>query len=352
MDFKETERKLLTLPVREKIPVWKYAGFSRKVRKFNREKYGPKGRKSYAKRYVVALGQDNNRGLKAVFKPGKRPRYEEEVRAYRFARFMGFDFVPPAVVRTIDGEAGALKLFVEGELVRYALPPPPAKKSSALSFYDRFFRRSFKDASGLSEKQKSDIFTFYFIAGATDIKNEAVVSKKCGIALIDNDEGRLAFHPFVGAWQWVPFPDLDRPAEPINAVADFSAFPLKKARSVPVKALLSNRFAPGMRPDDYRSFKKFAAAAVSWGEILADGKIHFVRWKGGWWIKLSFQSLGAVYKNPPRAFSKAALAKLKLLNENILRDDLLLGEDKSAIMAWLYRKELLLKAAESAKIIP
>ena len=342
----------MTLPVKKKIPVWKYKGFSRKVRKFNQKKYGPGGRKFYAKRFVIIFKA--GAGLKAVFKPGKKRN--KEVRAYRFARFMGFDFVPPALVRTIDGEPGALKLFVEGELVRYVYRGPSRRRAPSMfsEIFRRFFRRGFKDVSydQLCMKEKSDIFTFYFVGGATDIKNDSLVSKKCRrIVLIDNDEGRLAFHPSVGDYQWVPFPDLDKPVEPINKPSDFKSFPLEKAQSVPAAVFLQDGFADGVNPKDYRHFKEFAQDAVSWNEISPSGKIHFVRWKGGYWVRLNFKSLETVYKDPPKVFSRRTLEKLKQLNEGILRDELDV-KDRSGIAGWLHRRDLLLKAAAKAQIIP
>lgn len=57
-------------------------------------------------------------GIKAVFKPCPADEddlkdYYAEVAAYKACQFMGFDFVPPTVMRTINGVAGSLQLFVE-----------------------------------------------------------------------------------------------------------------------------------------------------------------------------------------------------------------------------------------------
>ena len=57
-------------------------------------------------------------GMKGVFKPSKNDSKDElpaahiEVAAYQTSIYLGFPFVPPTVLRTIDGETGSLQLFV------------------------------------------------------------------------------------------------------------------------------------------------------------------------------------------------------------------------------------------------
>lgn len=57
-------------------------------------------------------------GIKAVFKPCPADEddlkdFFAEVAAYKACQFMRFDFVPPTVLRTIDGVTGSLQLFIE-----------------------------------------------------------------------------------------------------------------------------------------------------------------------------------------------------------------------------------------------
>jgi hypothetical protein len=47
---------------------------------------------------------------------GPAAHYEHEVAAYRVARLLGLELVPPTVLREIDGQRGSLQLWVEGAL--------------------------------------------------------------------------------------------------------------------------------------------------------------------------------------------------------------------------------------------
>ena len=65
-------------------------------------------------------------GVKGVFKPvdGERPflresieagtYYKKEVAAYRIDSIMGFDMVPPTIIRTVEGNVGSHQLFMKG----------------------------------------------------------------------------------------------------------------------------------------------------------------------------------------------------------------------------------------------
>lgn len=56
--------------------------------------------------YFVSFKNDGD----GVFKP--KSGSEKERAAYLVDRFIGFDFVPPTVVRTIDGERGSVQKFI------------------------------------------------------------------------------------------------------------------------------------------------------------------------------------------------------------------------------------------------
>jgi len=58
-------------------------------------------------------------GIRAVFKPCSHDEIKYaygEVAAFKAARFLELDFVPPTVLRTIDGKIGSLQLYVETSL--------------------------------------------------------------------------------------------------------------------------------------------------------------------------------------------------------------------------------------------
>jgi hypothetical protein len=88
--------------------------------------------------WVVALEKDGVR-IRAVFKYGYRPRphpqahsYRYELAAYELSKALGLEIVPPTVERTIEGIAGALRLFIENgvserDLARTGAQPPDAQ---------------------------------------------------------------------------------------------------------------------------------------------------------------------------------------------------------------------------------
>lgn len=51
---------------------------------------------------------------------GVADRYQHEVAAYRLARLLGLDLVPPTVLRTIDGVEGSLQLWIEDAISEQA----------------------------------------------------------------------------------------------------------------------------------------------------------------------------------------------------------------------------------------
>ncbi|MBA2307446.1 hypothetical protein H0W26_04910 [Candidatus Dependentiae bacterium] len=168
-DAREMETKLLYLPI-VSIKGLKSHFLERKK---NREATWSRN----VMKFVVLEG-----GLEAVFKKGKYAY--AEVAGYKASQIMGLGLVPPAVLRTINGEVGSLQLFIPsiGTIEHYK--------------------------HELSSKMISDMRIFYFIWGQWDTHpgNQLVYRRngKVQLALIDNagmlhrQHIRYGDHAFVG----------------------------------------------------------------------------------------------------------------------------------------------------------
>lgn len=85
-------------------------------------------------------------GVRAIFKPGVGERcleieeschslFMRERAAFLVSQFLGFDIVPPTVVRTIHGSQGSLQLFVNGEPLR-SIPTALSKQMYTIALFD------------------------------------------------------------------------------------------------------------------------------------------------------------------------------------------------------------------------
>lgn len=362
INFNQMEEKLLTLPVRLKIPIYEYGT----ERKWHKRKYKHILR---GKHDVSILFFDNN--LKAVFKPNAPLYMEKSVRAYQFSKFMGFHFVPPTVIRTINGERGTVQLFVEGDSFK------KLSKHHTLSFIlslSEFFNLShlwshrFKAMAegkrrpdkynnifknwAINPDKKSDIYIFYFVSGIIDpALTNILISRSCKLpVLIDNDSAEMTWHQ-LGDWPFIPLPDsyilygsyrvnhlYNKKNFSINNVEDFQTFPLNKVKSVKTYPLLKlKQQLAGMETNDFYKLKEFAKY------MSGNKNIYFVKWKNNYWIKLKFIDY-FIYKNPPSIFSRKTLNQLEKLNETVLRN-LLLEKDREQRLGWLYRRDVILEEA-------
>ena len=333
------------------------------MRTFIEEKYGPGGWKAHKKIFILFF--DNN--LKAVFKPSEPHDREKSILAYRFSNFMEFYFIPPTVIRTIDGETGPVQLFVEGNSIGLLTA---ARNSSFMSTLFNAFRipyffsgRGKKKATeismsdnhndtfnrqNLSEIQKSDIYIYYFVLGNTDPgPSDILISRRCKLpVLIDNDDIELTYHSY-GDYPYTPFladKDLD-----ISSTEDFKTFPLNKVQFLKTSLFELEKSLPDMKVNDFNNFKKFIQKAFEWTSLSENG-IYFVKWKGNFWIKKNFET-HFIYKNPPFVFSGKTLKNLKRLNEGILRD-LFLQKDRSKISGWFHRRDVIIEVAKKNQIVP
>jgi 3',5'-cyclic AMP phosphodiesterase CpdA len=110
----------------------------------------------------------NGETHRAIFKTASAPadgdsdgpplHYRHEVAAYRVARLLGLDLVPPTVLREIDGEQGSLQLWVEGaiseegRLAEDLEPPDEAPyrfQGARMHAFDALIHNHERDASNI-----------------------------------------------------------------------------------------------------------------------------------------------------------------------------------------------------------
>lgn len=369
IDFKQMEQKLLTSPVRRKIPIYEYGSKNKKI--YNKQKY-----KDVGVREVSILFFDNN--LKAVFKPDEPLYIERSVRAYRFSNFMGFHFVPPTVIRTVNGKRGSVQLFVEGDslhklslskhrgftflktLLKFFnlshLYPHRFHKMVVGEWWDKY-NNKFKNWE-INSDTKRNMYIFYFISGIIDPSpRNILVSKKCKLpVLIDNDLTDMTWNQF-GDWPFIPLPDDYRQYKDylfnplpdmnknfsINSVEDFKTFPVDKVKFIRSSVLFKSREPLyGMEHSDFSNLKKFSKYAG--GTSTDESKIYFVKWKNNYWVKKKQKVYYFIYRNPPSVVSEKILNQLKKLDEGVLRN-LLLKRNRTRILGWLYRRNVIIEEA-------
>ena len=317
INFKEMEKALLS-PIKKKIPINDYLNIKASP-------YNPT---------VFILFLKN--GLKAVFKPD-RPVDEinSALMAYRFSQFMQWKFVPPTIIRTIDGKKGAVQLFVEGlDGTKY----DPKKY--------------------LTRLQKSDIFTFYFVTGNfSSRRSHFVFGKHCKEpAIIDNDQ--MMNDVFI---QYGDYPFLRHEIKDLNFSLsnpkEYGQFPLNQVQSVDAEALIGlnkSQFVEKMRGifTDMEDFNK--SYLYKWYNLLIeqgylDGNFDFVKWRNSYWIKVNFSFFVSHKDFVPSLFSKQTISKLKALNSSIINSFLPhMSVRRETVMGILYRKNVILKESFKA----
>ena len=317
IDFKKTEEMLLNSVIHRKVPLHKYKNESEDISFFLSKLVSLlKGKRNY--NYFV-LYLDNN--LKAIFKPNKGlEAMASALLAYHFSQFMNLKLVPPTVIREINGEKGAVQLFIDG-----------------------VDGRNYDAVKKLHPTQKSDIYTFYFVLGDHNVhKPNQLFGKNCREpALIDNEN--IIGNTFIAFGDY-PFIAL----RGIKAKRQFQHlelkhFPMSQVKSVkkPITYTKIKRIFHGLRDDRLR---------IMLDTDLDDNKFYYVKWKGHYWLKQNNLNIKHIFKDMvPSAFQKSTLEKLKKLKkldlENIKPSlfDYPYPIPENVISGILYRKDLLLK---------
>ena len=177
IDFKTTEKMLLESSIKSKIPFYEYYK-NQEIAKGKTEKdiiedsfFLTRKKHHYNKKAIFVLFYHN--GLKAIFKTNYSENLfdiHKRISAYNISKFLNLKIVPPAVMKNIDGQWGAVELFVEN-IKDY----PP-------EYIDN-----------LSPIQKSNLYVYTFITGIIDLSySNILISKKCFLpVIIDNDESNF-----------------------------------------------------------------------------------------------------------------------------------------------------------------
>ena len=314
IDFELAEKQLLLRPVKSKTVI---------------KRENPRS----DKKPVFLLDLGNN--LKAVFKPNRtKAEKASALTAYRFSQFMNFKLVPPTILRTIDGMEGIVQFFVEGV--------------QGMEYY-----------SALKLKKKSDIYTFYFVLGETDVGSKHIIfGKNCKEpALIDNDQiMRPSFiqfgdHPFRSY-------KIKNLRYPSFSYRDYGLFSLKQMK------ILENyswdQFRKTFNDMDEFYFNELKNYVVIWnteyGRIILQ-TLYFVKWKNLYWIRdFSYPSVFMLENFAPVVFRKESLWQLRQLNYSRLVSLLPFQIDDS-LQKWfisgvLHRRDTVLKEAFKLKKSP
>ena len=306
MDFKETEQLLLSSEITKTATLYKYLNIQ--GRRFNPT--------------ASLLFFDS--GLKAVFKPGRSFRNAmSALMAYRFSQFMNFGFVPPTVIRKIDGETGPVRLFIE--------------HTDELQY--KFVRN-------LSPAEKSDIYTFYFVLGEHDANKYNVLfeTDSCRPVLVDNETCMTT--PFIPYGDY-PFRSLKIKSKRVSVSSpeDWQDFPLKEVKEL-------NDYSPAclkkiLYDMDEMEFNRYFIPWCIKRHKFLNGCLSFVKWRNAYWVRKNFMYYTQIYKNfLPTIFSKKTMERLKKLNEKTLADflpDYLIP--KAVIFGILHRRGIILKTA-------
>lgn len=273
IDFKKVEQLLLISPIKKKISIKSYNG---------------------EKPDVFLLFFKN--GMKAIFKP-ERDIMEQAsaLRGYQLSQVLNFKLIPPTVIRTINGERGMVRFFVEG------IPG------------DRYNLRDLKSF------EKNAIYSFYFILGEIDhAEKDIVIGKNCNRpALFDSDENMMLFS-FIQYGDF-PFFRYSIPSLPVIDlnVSDYKQFPFDKVKTVEQISTIEPKKIQNIF--SYMPFDFIEELTDSFDYPVVDDTLYYVRWKNALWIKLNLNDVNYIYKDfIPSFFSKKTIRSLKNLNQSNL----------------------------------
>ena len=307
IDFEEAENLLLSSNIQKITSVYDYLHIPDR-------KYNPT---------ALLLFFDN--GLKAVFKPNRSPnRMQAALMAYHFSQFMDFKFVPPTVIRTINGENGVVRFFVE----------------DVNELQHNFI-------SNLTPLEKSNIYVFYFVLGECDanLYNVLFERRSGKPVLVDNETCLTAsFMPY-GDY---PFRSLaiHNLKISISSPEEYERFPLKEISKLSScsKSYLKNIFHDMTESafDDY-----FIPWCFKRRPFLHDGNMYFVRWNNAYWIRKNFMYYEQIYKNfLPQVFSEKTICQLRKIDCKSLRSFLPnFFISNTILFGILHRRDVILKEA-------
>jgi hypothetical protein len=257
-------------------------------KKSMREVLSGEGKRAEFDNNVWLVKLDNK--LSAVFKPepaGDLTAYVE-VAAYRASVELGFPYVPPTVLRTIDGEQGSLQLFI---------------KTQSDLLIDDEYKQFLKD---VHEDDLDRLKIFYFVFGQWDTgphnlllfkdggeRSYPIAIDNAGIANLQQVQyGELPFVRVLSSGQLGDSDDHDRP------------FPFDQAKTVenPTKENLSELFGQPLPDEFYRSFNWYGKRS------------RYVIYRNSLWRQYHAFDDGFVRSYTPRCpeGSRAALEKLTL----------------------------------------
>jgi hypothetical protein len=144
--------------------------------------------------------------------------YRNDLAAYRLSRLLGFDRVPPAVERRVDGRRGSVQLWIEGALMekqrrnRGLEPPDPAdfdRQRQMLDVFDALVCNIDRNLGNILVDGDWNIW--YIDQTRTFARYQEPVRVSAGLGLdrgiwarlasVPDDEIRAAVEPWLSRWQ-------------------------------------------------------------------------------------------------------------------------------------------------------
>ena len=269
-------------------------------------------------------------GIRAIFKPDRDPSYQSsifEVDAYRAARLVSSRQVPPTVQRTIEGKQGSVQYFVDSSIDLL----DGSEKSKNAYFY-------------ISEKNMSDQKLFYFIFGQWDAnQGNTIIDDTYTPALIDNEaiSARLKVRYGESAFR-MQFPIL----ESARVSQESDTFPFDQAHILknPTEQELALFLKGTVDPKRIPGFWK-------WRKNNKDKTMALVQWRGHIWVQgIGFHNYGS--KSRTNVYSKSTLDQYRALTFEKLRETLSTHLSNEHIYEILERRDQVLRASESGRMIP
>ena len=284
---------------------------------------------------IFLLTFKNN--LKAIFRPiSNNLSIASLLLNYHFSELMGFKFIPPTVIRTVDGQKGSIQLFVNN-----------------ISNY-------YQQLKSLDLKTKNNLYVFYFMFGLLDHSEiDIIVGKNCNQpALFDINENMGVF---LSITQYGDFPYLKIP-HPYKKdkliFFDYVNLPFKNVKSIPYFSSYNFQNLKQIFPYINLETADYGFSKKSTPDDLIEDTLHYIEWKERFWMQMNPSEMKHIYKDfVPKFIQKETMDKLKKIDINKLNSLMLIvlpylnEEEKQEIINQIkilnelsiYRKNLILK---------
>ncbi len=234
-------------------------------------------------------------GTKGVFKSESLQQAVAEVAAYKLARLLGIDLVPPTVMVSLDGKMGSFQYLIE----------------SPTSGFDSQFNKN--RVSKVDPISKSLMEIFYIVSGNWDAHpGNRIEDSVGGLGLIDNEAiTRAQFYRY-GEIPWIPLFQIGKKDKTEFEIPMTDGFPFDNAKRFHKPTLDDVLSVIGSKPYDIEKIKQ----KLPWYQNET-GNIGFIEWNNILWVQLDI----APYYFPriPEVIPQRILKNLQQISIDDLR---------------------------------